>query len=105
MTLTRKARTGGGVLGAALVLMATLMSGSVGAATSWGGSGSALSCPATGNENQRCVLTGVQGRIGTAIHPNDSTAGWAALEPENWRDTLVRRLQIDKIVLGTQYGV
>src|SRR4051794_23562388 len=106
MTLTRRPITVSGLVAGVLVLAVSLMSGTASAASFWGGSGSGYQRPAGSTDGwRRCVHVDVQGLIGTAQHPSDSTAGWANVLPQDFKDTNIRRLQIDKIVLGTQYGV
>jgi hypothetical protein len=48
-----------------------------------------------------CLAVATEGRIGTRYRPWDSTAGagYVVADPD---DTLISRVQIDKVVLGTQ---
>lgn len=98
MALRRKlALTASAAVAIGLLLPATAAS----AAESYAGEADQEVCM---QPNQRaCLLVAVEGRIGRRYSPYDSTAGAAYLEKDPSGQIL--RLQIDKVVLGTQTGV
>lgn len=58
------------------------------------------------SDTDPCVFVAVEGRVGTRTRHWDSTAGAGYVADADFDTTSkVRRVQIDKVVLGTQYGV
>ena len=90
-------------LGAAAAVATTLLlpAASASAAESYDGDADQEVCLQP--NQQACIYVAVEGRIGQRYKPDDSTAGAGYLERDP--SGLVARVQIDKVVLGTQTGV